>query len=566
MNNGTGPVLRRAVCAALAALALLSGALLSGCGRDEPRTDGGPPQIRRLTEAQYRQIIADLFGPDIKIAGRFDPLARTAGLLEVGAAKAAITPSGFEHYDAMARAVAEQVVDEAHREILVPCLPTSAAGPDAACAKAFFQAVGPRLYRRPLDARDLDAAVDVAGRTAQRVGDFYVGLASGLAGMLEAPDFLFVADSTEPDPGHPGKLRLDAYSKASRLSFLLWDTAPDAELLAAAASSALQTREGLAHEVDRMIASPRLVQGVRAFFADTLAFDTFDTLAKDSLIYPAFTQSVGDAAQEQTLRTITDLLLTRDGDYRDLFTTRRTFLDRSLGLIYDVPVDNPNGWVPYEFPEGDAHAGIVGEISFVALHSHPGRSSATLRGKAVREILLCQRVPDPPGNVDFSLVQDTKNPKFRTARQRLTAHRSQPTCAGCHKIMDPIGLALENFDGAGQLRADENGAPIDASGEIDGTPFNGAAALGKVLHDDPATASCLVNRVYAYGLGRTPTQGEAAWMKYLTEKFAADGYRLRALLRRIATSDAFYAIGGAASPPGSTTASGNDKPTAGGRS
>ena len=524
---------------------------LFGCGPGEPQSPGGAPQVRRLTEEQYRQVIADLFGKDIKVAGHFDPLNRTDGLLEIGASRAAITSSAFEQYDLIARQVAAQVVDADHREVLVPCSPASDSAPDAACAKAFFARIGPLLYRRPLEAKTLERLVDVSGAAAASVHDFYAGLAFGLAGMLETPEFLFVADYTEPDPDRPGGHRLDAYSRASRLSFLLWDTMPDAALMKAAQDGDLNSKRGLRRQVDRMLASPRLDAGVRAFFSDMLGFDTFDTLAKDPIIYPAFVQSVADDAQEQTLRTITNLLIANKGDYRDLFTTRDTVMSGPLGLLYDVPVTKPDGWVPYRFPDDDPRAGIITQLSFVALHSHPGRSSATLRGKAVREIFLCQKVPDPPGNVNFALVQDTKNPNYKTARQRLTAHRSAPTCAGCHKIMDPMGLALENFDGAGQYRTVENDVPIDASGEVDGVKFQGAAELGKVVHDNPVTTSCLVNRLYGYAVGRPPVAGEKDWMKYLQAGFAENGYRVPDLLRLIATSDAFYAI----APAGAQSAS-----------
>jgi hypothetical protein len=317
----------------------------------------------------------------------------------------------------------------------------------------------------------------------------------------------------------------------------------------AAGDGDLYSGRGLRRQADRMLASPRLNQGVRAFFADMMGFDTFDTLAKDPIIYPAFLRQAADDAQEQTLRTVTDLLIAGKGDYRDLFTTRDTVMSGALGLVYDVPVSKPDDWVPYRFAADDPRAGIITQVSFVALHSHPGRSSATLRGKAVREIFLCQKVPDPPGNVNFALVQDTKNPNYRTARQRLTAHRSAATCAGCHKIMDPMGLALENFDGAGQYRVSENDAPIDASGEIDGVRFAGAAELGKVIHDNPATPACLVSRLYGYAVGRPPVPGEKDWMQYLQAGFAKDGYRLPDLLRLIATSDAFYAIAPASPPP-----------------
>jgi hypothetical protein len=515
---------------------------LAGCGPSEPASSGGAPQARRLTEDQYRHVIADLFGTDIKVAGHFDPLPRTGGLLEIGASHAAITSSGFELYDQIARAVAAQVTDGDHRGVLVPCEPASVTAPDPACARKFFARVGPMIYRRPIGDGTIKAIVEVAGQSADAVHDFYAGLASGLAGMLETPEFLFITDASEPDPNHPGQRRLDPYSKASRLSFLLWDTMPDEALLKAARDGDLDTRRGLRHQVDRMLASPRLNQGVRAFISDMLGFDAFDTLAKDPIIYPAFIQAVMDDAQEQTLRTVTQLLVADKGDYRDLFTTRKTFLSGALGLIYGVPVARPDSWVAYEFPADDPRAGIVTQPSFVALHSHPGRSSATLRGKAVREIFLCQKVPDPPGNENFALVQDTANPNHRTARQRLTAHRTAATCAGCHKIMDPMGLSLENFDGAGQYRTQENGAPIDTSGEVDGMTFNGAVGLGKVLHDNPATPACLVSRLYAYATGRPAVPGEKDWMKYLDDQFAAHGYRVPDLLRAIATGDAFYAV------------------------
>src|SRR6185312_4533075 len=188
----------------------------------------------------------------------------------------------------------------------------------------------------------------------------------------------------------------------------------------------------------------RLEAGVRAFFADMLTFDGFETLSKDGMIYPKFTDAVSRDAQEQTLRGIVDQVVTKDGDYRDLFTTRTSFMTPLLASIYRVPLTGTAPWQRYEYPANTPTAGILTQISFVALHSHAGRSSPTLRGRALREQLLCQKVPDPPGNVNFDLAQDTGNPDYKTARARLTAHRTDPTCAGCHKLLDPIGLALED--------------------------------------------------------------------------------------------------------------------------
>jgi hypothetical protein len=545
------PNLKHAVAAACGAAALL---VLAGCGDPAPQSSGGPQTVRRITKDQYAAIIGDVFGADIKIQGRFDPDVREGGLLAIGTAHVSVTPSSIEQYDSIARGIAAQVVDEHHRAQLFGCKPASITAPDDACAGQFLGEVGRQLYRRPLTAQELKAQVDVAHAAAETLGGFYDGVATSLAIMLESPRFLFREETAEPDPDHPGQMRLTAFSKATRLSFFLWNTTPDDALLAAAENGELNTERGLGRQVDRMLASPRLKSGVRAFFTDMLGFDAMTTLAKDPEVYPKFTPTLIGDAQEQTLRTLTDHLLTRNGDYRDVFTTRHTYLTPLLGAIYRVPVDTRTGWEAHDFPDGDPHVGIQTEVSFLALHSHPGRSSSTLRGKAVREILLCQQVPTPPANVNFAIVQDTKNAVLRTARDRLTAHRTQPTCAGCHKIIDPIGLSLENFDGLGGYRTQENGAAIDASGELDAAKFEGAAGLGKTLHDDPAATACLVDRLYGYGAGRAPVTGEAEWMKYLQVRFAAQGYRLPDLIRTIVTSDAFYRISAPSKPGGTTQA------------
>src|SRR5262249_13531248 len=161
---------------------------------------------------------------------------------------------------------------------------------------------------------------------------------------------------------------------------------------------------------------------------------------------------------------------------------RRTFLSSELGALYKLPVNAGSiGWVPYEFPAGDPRAGILTQIGFLAQYAHPGRSSPTRRGRAIREVLLCQKVPDPPRNVDFSNFENPANP-LPTARERLTRHQENPVCAGCHRVTDPVGLGLENFDGAGQFRATERDAKIDPSGVLDGEKFADAAGLGKAVH------------------------------------------------------------------------------------
>jgi hypothetical protein len=520
------------------ALTVLVG--LSACD-SEPVTTGGPATVRRLTEGQYRNIIADVFGTHIVVAGRFDPLIRTEGLLAVGASQATISPTGAERYAALARAIAQQVVDESNRAMLVPCTPAAPDKADDTCAAAFYNKVGRLLYRRALLADETNVFVKIAHGAATTRGDFYAGLGYGLQAMLQSPDFLFVTELTQKDPDNKKVDRLDGYSTATRLSFLLWNSAPDDALLTAAEKGDLASKSGLEDQVDRMMASPRLQAGVRAFFSDMLALDDFATLEKDTLLYPAFGLQAAIDSKEQILRTITDTLLVNDKDYRDLFTVRDTYMSSALGMVYRVPAEKPGGWAKFTFAENDPRAGIQTMLGFVALHSHPGKSSPTLRGKAVRELLLCQKIPDPPSTVNFDQFNDPNSPQ-KTARNRLDAHSTDPACSGCHKLTDPIGLALENFDTAGQTRWMENGEKIDTSGDLNGIKFNDAKGLGEALSKDPSAPSCLVNRAYSYAAARPVARGEREWIAHLEQEFASDGYRFKELLRKIALSDALYAI------------------------
>lgn len=504
----------------------------------EPAGEAAPAKVRLLTDDQYRNTIANVFGPDIDVQTRFAPVRRPrGGLIGVATTTAGIAASDAEAFHRTAYSVAEQVVDPLRRNRLIPCRPANEKAADAACASQFLSRTGALLFRRHLTDAELKDAVDVSVRAANEFGDFYKGLSYALGGMLSSPKVLFVIETTEPDPDRPGAERLTAYSLATRMSLLLWNAAPDEALLEAAARGELHDRAARARHVDEMIASPRFEAGVRAFFADMLMYEDFIALAKDPTIYPNFTgRSVKDSA-EQTLRSIVDHVVDQDADYRKIYTSRTTFLTPNLAPLYGVTAPS-SGWARYELPEDSPRRGLLTQIGFLAAHSHPGRTSPTRRGKSLRELLLCQIVPDPPANVDFSIIEDP-NAKFTTARERITAHNSDPTCSGCHKITDPMGLALENFDGAGAFRTTENGALIDTSGGLDGVKFNDANGLAQAMHDNPGTTSCLVRRVFSYGLGREPGDRDEELVSYFERGFAEDGYRVKALMRSLANSRAF---------------------------
>ncbi len=513
---------------------------LAGCsgGTAEPEDSASLLRVRLMSSEQYSNTIAQIFGADISdsVLAPLPPLTRTDGLLASGAAFVGVTSDQIQQIQQAAASVAEKVVDETHRDFLIPCTPVSPTDADSACAAQFLRETGRLLYRRPLDETKVAELADVADAAADQTADFYAGLAIALEAMLIGPEVVFIIDVAEPDPQRPGQERLDAYSLASRLSFFLWNAAPDDELLLAAESGELHDAVGLQRAVDRMLASSRLEDGVRAFFDDMMGFDEFGSLAKDPIVYPMVTGATLADAREQTLRTIIDHVITRNQDYRDLFTTRSTFMSMNLAVVYGTPTSN--GWVAYEFPEEGARSGLLTQVSFLAAHSHAVRSSPTLRGKALRELFLCQKVPPPPPNVDFSLLEDAGD--LKTARERLQIHSTNPSCAGCHLIMDPMGLALENFDGAGRYRETENGVELDISGELDGAKYDDVDGLAMALRNHRKLPYCLVNRIYAYGTGGPVSlRYDREVLAHFVDRFAVNGYKVPELLRDIALSQAF---------------------------
>ena len=517
--------------------------LFSGCSQKfiEPEESSSPARARLLSAQQYINTIAYVFGEDISasIISPLPPLIRTDGLLASGASVAGITSDQVQQLQQVASSVAKKVVDEGHRHFLIPCVPADLSQSDDSCATTFLRKTARLLYRRTIDEDDLESLVTIASAAANQMGDFYIGLGIALESILISPEVLFIIDSTEPDPDNLGQERLDSYALASRLSFFLWNSPPDDLLLTAAENGDLHTQQGLRNAVNRMLKSSRLETGMRAFFDDMLAFNEFESLAKDPVAYPMVTGATLADAREQTLRTIVDHLLDRDLDYRDLFTTRDTFMSMNLGSVYGVPV--VDGWQPYSFPENSPRQGLLTHVSFLAAHSHAVRSSPTLRGRALRELLLCQKVPDAPPNVDFSAIEDAGD--VPTARERLMIHSTTPSCAGCHLITDPMGLSLENFDGAGFYREMENGVTLDISGELDGSFYNDLKGLTTAMRNHPKLSYCLVKRLYAYGTGGAVSlRYDRDILAYFEEGFVKQGYKLTSLLSDIALSRAFSKV------------------------
>ena len=496
------------------------------------------PRLRRLTAAQYKNTVADLFGEDIVLPTALEPDLRDAGLQSVGASSTSLSPRGVEQYEDAAFLIAEQVADRP--DTLGAWLDCAPAGPDDAdCAASFVETLGRRAWRRPLSADESATLSGLLTTVGADAGDFEIGAMYAIAALLQSPNFVYRVELGAP--GADGEPLLTDIELASRLSYMLWNTTPDEALLTAAESGDLSTPEGLRAEAERMLADPRGRAGVETFFAEVLMLDLLDDASKDPTLFPAASPEVAPEARAETLRTIEHIVFDQDADYRSLFTTRTTFIGPRLAAIYGVPAPNLTGQGQTELPEAGGRRGLLGQASFLMLNAHSSSSSATLRGKFVRERLLCQTMPAPPADVDTSIPEaDASSP---TLRERIATHLEVEECAGCHRLMDPIGLGFENFDAIGRWRDTEAGATIDPSGELDGAAFRDAWSLGSEVADHPALGPCFTKNLYKYTLGQDVGEGDEAYVEWLGGAFAADEHHVQGVMLRLIEGPAFRRVG-----------------------
>lgn len=500
---------------------------------EEPAVAPAPATLRKLTRAEYLDTLTDLLGPDVVLPAQLEPDAEVGGLLSVGAGQAAISPLGVEQYETAAYALAGQVArDEALRERVVGCTPTEVA--DTACLEGFVRGFGRLAWRRALTEDEVAALVGVGAEAAAVLDDPLAGPEYALAALLQSPSFLYRVEL-----GQGG--RFSGVEVASRLSYLLWNGPPDLALLEVAESGELDDPEVLAAQVDRMLADPKAERGLRAFFDQWLELWKLPSLTKDPTLFVHFSDALGPSAREETLRVATGLARDPDADFRDLLTTRRTFLDRTLAALYSVPAPAREGFAPAELPADGPRLGLLGQASFLALHSHPVSTSVTRRGLFVRETLLCQTIPPPPSNVDTSIPEPS--PDAATMRDRVAIHLEDPACASCHTITDPIGLGLEHFDGIGRWRPDDQGHEIDASGDLDGVPFTDARGLAVAMRENPDFVRCVAQTLLEHAQGHVLSFPEANLATWHAQGFVAEGHAFDALLRDLVTAEAFRVAG-----------------------
>jgi hypothetical protein len=517
-----------------------TGSAGTGAGTVGPLTQP-VPALRKLTIAEFTNSIHDLLGSSAPVPPQLEPDQQVDGFRSVSASVVAVSPMGVSQYEAAINGAAQYAFSSAAQAATVlTCVPASAT--DTACPLGqVLGAFGRRAFRRTLTAADLTRYTSVATDIAKEPGgSILVGLKYAVSAILQSPDFLYRVELGAPSSADGGRNKYTDFEMASRLASLLWVSVPDDALMNAAASGSLSTPAGVLAQAKTMLASPKAHQSIANFANDLYGMDPssgtpLTTTFKDPAFYPNWTQTLPGAMQQELLMRVDDVAFT--GDYLSLYDSATVFVNNELAKIYGLPQAATDGFRKATLPAGSPRVGLLGAGAILASNGLPQRSSPTLRGRFVAQQLLCKVVPPPPGNVNTNVLDML--PAGSSVKATLEAHRQSAACASCHALMDPVGLGLENFDSVGTYRTTDNNVAIDATGVLDGVPFQDEASLAKVLRNHPQAAACFVGKLYEQAQGRQPLPVDAPVVASLSKQFETSGHRADQLLLDIASNDAY---------------------------
>ncbi|MCY1063878.1 DUF1592 domain-containing protein [Nannocystis sp. RBIL2] len=511
-------------------------------------TDGGgeefapaPARLRLLLARQYRSSVAYLLGDAAAAVVETPPDSALNGFESIGAAQLALNDQAVDTYEKSARKVAS-AADDAILASYHTCVPTGA--DDEACHKEFVANFGRVAWRRSLTQAEIDRYGAVGRDAALAFGNWESGREYAVAGLLQSPYFLYQVEVGEPDPDDPAQRVLTGVELATRLSFFLLDTTPTRELIDLGEGDGLATADSVRAVAWTMLETPAARGALGGFFAEVLRLRTLEALPKDPATFPAWSPALGTAMREEALKLIDDIAFTREADFRDFLDAPYTFANGPLAALYGLipdPAVLGDTWQQFDLPVDSKRGGLLGQGGFLAAYAHISSTSPTLRGKFVREVLMCQGIPAPPPDVVTELPVGEDYP---TMRDRLAEHQTNPSCSGCHKLMDDIGFGLENFDGIGVFRLVENGVTLDTVSNLDGLgEFDGARELGGLLRESPAVTRCLVRNLFRHATGHLEVPGEAEALKDLDQAFEDNEYRMKELLAELVASPAFLRVG-----------------------
>ncbi|WP_437682133.1 DUF1592 domain-containing protein [Sorangium sp. So ce131] len=495
----------------------------------------GPAPLRRLSNYEYANTLKDLFSGVPGVASTIDTVVATfpneaeslgfrnnASFLTVGSLVAQKFLDAAEQISAVA----------AHASGLVSCDP--AALGELECARDFIRTFGAKAYRRPLTEGEVQSYEErfTAGSDGYTFED---GIEWVVFSMLQSPNVLYrvelgeasAGDVTEPTP----------YEMASRLSYLIWQSQPDEELTRAAAAGELGTPEQVEAQARRMLADPK-ADRLLEYFDQWLDTDMLSGMRRDPAVYPDLPSGLPALLREETRAFVRDLFANPSGSFGDLVSADHSFVNGALAQHYGVAGVSGDDFVKVELP---GRSGVLTQ-GMLLTRDKVTRTSIVRRGLKVRTDLLCEIVPAPPNNVKLDLEGLGEG---LSQRERLELHRTEPGCAGCHALMDPLGVVFESFDAVGRSRTtDEGGRPVVTTSHIAGTrdadgPVANAAELGQRLAQSEEARACYVLQNFRFFYGRDETDADRCSMAELSVAFKESGYSLSELVVALTQTDAF---------------------------
>ncbi len=508
-------------------------------GGEPPPSEPAAAGMRLLLADQYVKTVATLLGPEA--AAVADPPLDSPidGFDAIGAREIPLSPQAVEAYEDSAIDIGEAVAE--HPETLAQIVPCVTAGPeDITCYTAIAQDFGRVAWRRPLSNNEMTRIIGIAQSAREwGDGDFKVGVQYAVAMILQAPDFLYAVElGVETEEG---ARELTSDELATRLSLFVLGRAPDPALFARADAGDLDG-DGLRDVTTELLDHPDARTAVTRFYDELLRIRELPLKTKDPELFPDYTPDLGASMRQETLMLVTDVVFGEDGNLLRLFDADYTFVDDNLAAFYGVAAPAEGTFDRIELPAGQRRLGLLTQPSLLATFGHPDRNSPTRRGLFVNHTILCNEIPPPPGDVDTTIPQTTEP---ATLRELMEQHMEKGnTCNGCHSQMDPIGFAFEYYDSTGAYREEDNGHPVDGSGEVEGLgSWNDATELALLVRDDVRMPLCLTRNLYRHALGHLDGEGQASALEYIADAFVAADHSFKQLVVELAANPSFRKVG-----------------------
>lgn len=511
------------------------GSSVGGAPQSNDCTSPAPPSapLRRLTRFEYNNTVRDLAKVTDAPANNFPPEEIGSGF-GTDADAQTVSEVLAEKYLSTAAKIAASLTSAERIAELAPCAASVTAATEASCARSVIDAFVPLAYRRPLEAGEADGLVQLFQTVRTAGSTFASSLAAVIEAVLQSPEFLYRPELGVPVEGRPEWRRPRGHEMAARLSYLFWGSMPDEPLRSAAASGGLDTPEQVRAQAARLLEDPRARDVVRFFFDGLLPIQGLSNLMRTE--FPQFNGKIGSLMRQET-QTFLENLVFGGGSWPEAFTAPYSYMNQELAEFYGI--SGVTGSAFQKVPlDGVKRAGLMTQGGVVAGPIHSNETNPVVRGSFVLNKLLCVKIAIPPASLGPIVPPEVT--EGGTARDRYTAHSANAQCDGCHRLLDPIGFSLENFNAVGQWQDQENGKTIDVA--VDSPQLGalkGAVELGSKIAQSPEAQACFVANWANFAYGRGTDEQEACSMQRVEQRFRSSGYNIKELLLELTQTDTF---------------------------